>query len=170
MVERLERLHPYRGALMRGHFERIDGRNAIADSIYRSLVTSQPDSAPAWFALHDLAYRMGKADDARDALRRYTALVPTDRTALIHRGRLAAVHGVELAESEAALREYIKGPILLAQPVVGVAWWRLGQVLEKQGKIAPAREAYQKAIATDRRDSDFKASLRDLEAGRVARR
>ena len=67
-----------------------------------------------------------------------------------------------LAESEAALREYIEGPVLLAQPLVDVAWWRLGQVLEKQGKVVPAREAYQKAIAME--DSDFNASLRQLDA------
>lgn len=92
------------------------------------------------------------------------ALMPTDRAALLHRGTLAAVHGVDLAESEAALREYIKGPILLTEPPVPVAWWRLGQVLEKQGKIAFAREAYQKAMALDDRDTDYRASLRQLDA------
>jgi predicted TPR repeat methyltransferase len=45
-----------------------------------------------------------------------------------------------------------------------VAWWRLGQVLEKQGKTARARDAYKKAIAKDARDDDFTASLRKLDA------
>jgi len=164
MLQRLERHHPYRGALMRGHFERADGRSAAAESIYRHLVTTQPDSAPAWFALYDLSYRRNKADVARDALRRYIALMPGDRTTLFHRGQLAAVLGVELDEGEVALLEYLKGPQYVTQPPEDVAWWRLGQVLEKQGKTAQARDAYTKAIAKDPRDSDFKASLRSLDS------
>jgi len=163
MLQRLERHHPYRGALLRGHFERADGRSAAADSIYRHLVTTQPDSAPAWFALYDLSYRRGRADAARDALRGYMALMPNDRTTLFHRGQLAAVLGVDLAEGELALLAYLKGPMYVTQPSEDVAWWRLGQVLEKLGKTSRARDAFRKAIAKDRRDADFKASLRSLD-------
>ena len=169
MLQRLERHHPYRGALLRGHFERADGRNAAADSIYRHLVTTQPDSAPAWFALYDLSYRLKRSDLARDALRRYMALMPTDRAALFHRGQLAAVLGVELADGEAALVAYLAGPMYVTQPSDDVAWWRLGQVFEKQGKTALARDAYRKAIAKDPRDDDFKESLRRLEKSTAAR-
>ncbi len=169
MVGRLERHHPYRGALLRGHFERADGRDIAADSIYRHLVTTQPDSAPAWFALYDLSYRLKRADVARDALRRYTALMPADRTALFHRGQLAAVLGVDLADGEVALIAYLEGPMYVTQPSEEVAWWRLGQVLEKQGKTVRARDAYRKAIAKDARDSDFRASLQSLERSAAAR-
>jgi predicted Zn-dependent protease len=164
LMERLERIRPYRGALLRGYFARTDGRNATADSIFRQLVTSHPDSAPAWFALFDLSFHTGRSDVARDALRRYIALVPSDRAALYHRGELAAVLGVELAEGEAALREYVKGPFLPAMPPTGRSWWRLGQVLEKQGKIDPAREAYRKAVAVDGRDKDYRGALEALDA------
>ncbi len=163
MLQRLERHAPYRGALLRGHFARADGRSAVADSIYRQLVATHPDSAPAWFALYDLSYRLGNTDLARDALRRYAALTPKDRAALFHRGQLAAVHGVELVESEASLREYLRTPPLPAQPTLAVAWWRLGQVLEKRGAIAGARAAYRTAVALQKRDTDFKASLERLE-------
>ena len=169
LVERLERVSPYRGALLRGGFERADGHDMAADSIFRHLVTTQPDSAPAWFALFDLSFRRGKADIARDALRRYSELVPTDRAALLHRGVLAAVHGVDLDEGAAALREYIKGPILMTQPPVDVAWWRLGQVLAKRGDVTGAREAFARALALDRRATDAEASLRALEAARGLR-
>ncbi|HYW51939.1 MAG TPA: protein kinase [Gemmatimonadaceae bacterium] len=164
MLAELERFNPYRGALLRGHFARADGHDVLADSIYRALTTAHVDSAPAFFALYDLAYRRGKADVARAALQRYVTLMPDDRAALFHRGLLAAVHGVDLNEGQAALREFIKGPILLTQPTVDVAWWRLGQVLAKSGQVADARSAYRKAIALDRRDRDFRASLTQLDA------
>ena len=169
LLRRLEQHHPYRGALLRGHFARADGHNAAADSIFRQLVTTRPDSAPAWFALFDLAFRLGKADVARDALRQYTRLAPTDRAALFQRGRLAAVHGVDLAEAETALRAYITVPVLLTQTPVHVAWWRLGQVLEKQGRTQQAREAYRKAQAMAPKDEDYLASLEQLDASTVSR-
>ena len=169
LVQRLERMNPYRGALMRGHFERTDGHTVTADSIFRQLATTQPDSAPAWFALYDLANRLGNADAARDALRRYMERAPMDRAALLHRGTLAAMHGVDLVEGEAALHEYIKGPILVTQPAADVAWWRLGQVRAKRGDVTGAREAYQRALALDGRDADVKASLRALDSASEGR-
>jgi tetratricopeptide (TPR) repeat protein len=170
LMERLEKSHPYRGALLRGHFARTDARNAAAESVYRQLVTSYPDSAPAWFALFDLSYHTGRSDVARDALRRYIALAPTDRAALFHRGELAATLGVELSEGETALREYLKGPFLPAMPPKGQSWWRLGLVLEKQGKIEPAREAYQKAVDVDGRDKDYRGALDSLNAAHPRQR
>lgn len=164
LLTRLERHHPYRGALLRGHFARADGRDMLADSIYRALTTTHPDSAPAFFALFDLASRRGKADVARDALRRYMALMPDDRAALFHRGQLAALHGVDLSDGQAALRRFLEGPILVTQPTADVAWWRLGQVLAKSGQVADARSAYRKAIALNGRDRDFRASLAQIEA------
>ena len=169
LLQRLERQSPYRGALMRGYFARASGRNAAAESAFRTLVTNAPDSAPAWFALGDLAYRLGRADVALEALQKYVVLMPTDRAALYSLGQLAATHGVGLAEAETALRKYIGGPILLTEPTVDLAWWRLGQVLEKQGNVAPAREAFQKAIALDTKDDEFRASLRQLDAASGSR-
>jgi predicted TPR repeat methyltransferase len=92
------------------------------------------------------------------------ALMPSDRSTLFHRGQLAAVLGVELAEGELALLAYLKGPMYVTQPSEDVAWWRTGQVREKLGKTAQARDAYRQAIARDPRDSDFTASLRNLDA------
>ena len=165
LLRRIERQSAYRGALMRGYFERAAGRNAAAESAFRTLVTTAPDSAPAWFALGDLAYRLDRADVALESFRRYAALMPTDRAVLFSLGQLAAIHGVGLPEAETALRDYIKGPILVTQQAEDLAWWRLGQVLEKQGKVEPARAAYRKAIAMDPRDKEFKLSLQQLDAG-----
>ena len=74
------------------------------------------------------------------------------------------MHGVDLKEGETALVEYIASPILLTQPPADVAWWRLGQVLETQMRIEPAREVYRKAVALDKRDRDYATSLRALDA------
>ena len=64
------------------------------------LARGQPDSALV------LLSAAGNSDMALTALRRYAALMPTDRAALYSLGQLGAIHGVGLAEAEVALRTY----------------------------------------------------------------
>ena len=73
-------------------------------------------------------------------------------------------HGGNIPIERTIFREPRPGAILLTQPPADVAWWRLGQVLEKQDCIEPAREAYRKAVALDMRDRDYATSLRQLYA------
>ncbi|MDZ7632130.1 MAG: protein kinase [Gemmatimonadaceae bacterium] len=154
---------PYRGQLLHGYFERLEGRSQAAEATFRQLITTSPDSAGAWFALGDLAYRQGRADESLRAWRRYRELNPTDRSILMQLGQLAAVHGVAVAEGEAALREYLRTEPRPEFPPLDLAYWRLGQILQKTGRPAEARDAYGKAIALDGRDKDYRASLRSLD-------
>ena len=135
----------------------------------RGSVVSSVISAGAWFALGESAFGNGRIDEARAAWTRYRALMPADRGVLYPLGKLSAIHGVALAEGEAALRTYLAAPPLLTQQSAADAWWRLGQVLEKQARIPEAGAAYRKAIALNGRDKDFRASLAALEARSAGR-
>lgn len=161
--QRLARTSPYRATLLAGHFARVDGQTAIADTTFARLVRAYPDSARAWFARFDLAFTQRNADVAHEALQRYAALMPADRTVHFHRGKLAAALGADLAGGEAGLREYLKGPFVRTQPQRGESWWRLGQVLRKQGRHAEARQAFQQAVAVDPKDRDYRAALDSLD-------
>jgi tetratricopeptide (TPR) repeat protein len=123
-----------------------------------------PDSAGAWFALGESAADGARFDEARAAWLRYRTLMPGDRAVLYPLGALSAKHGIALRDGEAALRTYLQVPPLLTQQGADAAWWRLGQVLEKQGRVADARAAYRKAVALNGKDADFRASLEELEA------
>jgi tetratricopeptide (TPR) repeat protein len=169
VVDRLEVVSSYRAQLLRGYFARLEKRSAEADSLFRNLTVTAPDSAGAWFALGESAFDGGRSDEARTAWQRYRTLVPDDRNVLYALGKLSAEHGVALQEGEAALRTYLQMPPLLTQVGADVAWWRLGQVLEKQGRVADARAAYQKAVALDGKDADFRASLEALQAASAPR-
>ncbi len=169
VIDQLEVHAPYRAQLLRGYFARLDRRDALADSLYHHLTTTFPDSAGAWFALGESAFGNGRIDEARAAWTRYRALMPADRGVLYPLGKLSAIHGVALAEGEAALRTYLAAPPLLTQQSAADAWWRLGQVLEKQARMPEAGAAYRKAIALNGRDKDFRASLAALEARSAGR-
>jgi serine/threonine protein kinase len=169
LIDRLEVPAPYRAQLLRGYFARLDKRNAVADSLFRHLTSTFPDSAGAWFALGESAFGNGRFDEAHSAWVRYRSLVPDDRGVLYPLGKLSAMHGVALADGEAALRTYLQVPPSLTQQGADDAWWRLGQVLEKRGRFTEARAAYAKAVELDGSDRDYRASLAALDAVRGSR-
>ena len=169
LIDQLEEHAPYRAQLMRGYFARLEKRGAVADRFFRQLTTTYPDSAGAWFALGESAYSTGRYDEAHTAWMRYRALVPDDAGVMYALGKLSGSHGVALADGEAALRAYLSKPPLLTQQGADVAWWRLGQVLEKQGRASDALVAYEKAVAMDGKDKDFRASLAALRQAMAQR-
>jgi len=164
LVRTLDIRAPYRGQLMRAYFTRLDGRKDAGASALRQLVASAPDSAAGWFALGDFALTDGRADEALSAFQRYHQLLPADDFGLLILGKTAAVHGVHLQEGEQGLRDFLRTLTPKTRASEDVAWWRLGQILEKQGRREDARAAFKKAITLDQRDDDFQASLRALEA------
>ncbi|MCU0619537.1 MAG: tetratricopeptide repeat protein, partial [Gemmatimonadaceae bacterium] len=163
-LARLERIAPYRAALLRAYLASVDESPGRALAGLRALVAAHPDSAPAWFGLADIAARESHADLARMAYARYRTLAPSDITTDFHVGMLAARSGVDLREGEASFRRYLARPWRTGLPRHDVAWWRLGQVLEKGGRLDEARQAYRRALAIDPKDDDFRASLEALEA------
>ena len=169
LIDRLAVPAPYRAQLMRGYFARLDKRNAVADSLFGHLTVTSPDSAGAWFALGESASEGGRIDEARAAWLRYRRLMPGDRAVLYPLGALSAKHGIALSDGEAALRTYLQVTPSLTQQGADDAWWRLGQVLEKQGRFTEARAGYAKAVELDGSDRDYRASLVALDALRGAR-
>ena len=169
----LDRIAPYRARLLRGYLARLDGDDRTALATFRALTTAFPDSAPAWFALADVAAPLhvagegdphaGRIDLAIEALARYRALAPDDPSADFHVGHLSAHLGVALADGEAALVRYVAAPRRAGLPRLDVAWWYLGQVREKRGLRDGALAAYRTALALDPEDADFRASLEALE-------
>jgi tetratricopeptide (TPR) repeat protein len=164
MLDTLDVRAPYRAELLRGYLARLNGDARTAAVRFRNLTIASPDSAGAWFALGDLAAKEERLDEARTALARYRALRPDDRAALFHIGMLSAEHGVDLAEGEAALRWYVAGKPRPDEPLLDMAWWRLGQVFEKQGRTADAKRAYGEAIRIDPKYAKYRESLAGLTA------
>lgn len=73
-----------------------DGRSAIAEQTYRSILEDYPDDADAWFGLgealfHNNPLRGRSVVDAKPALERAVALDSTNVEAVIHLARIAAL-------------------------------------------------------------------------------
>jgi tetratricopeptide (TPR) repeat protein len=78
-------------------------------------------------------------------------------------GRLAAMSGQQLARGEAALTQYLAKPPGRGEPRHAAAQVRLAQLLEKQGRVEPAKAAYRAALAQDPKNEEAKKGLKVLE-------
>lgn len=77
-------------------------------------------------------------------------------------GRLAAVSGERLERGEGALREYLAVGPEPNSPSLAAARWRLGMVLERQGRVAEARRECEAALVLDPKLEGARGSLRKL--------
>lgn len=88
--------------------------------------------------------------------------VPDNLNPYYQAGRQLVQAGKDLARAERYLRKYLTQEPEPNAPSLGAAHWRLGQVLEKTGRIAEAKKEYQEAVRLDPRLEEAKKDLKRL--------
>ena len=135
----------------------LEGDFLFADKKYDAALSSYQESArlhprPMIHVRISLAYQQKKDwTQAFAALDRAQALDPNFAFALYQVGRTAALSGLELDRGEQCLRAYIAMPVRedLENPSIAAAHFRLGNILEKRGNTAGARNEYETALKID---------------------
>lgn len=85
--------------------------------------------------------------------------VPDDFGAHYQAAKVLILHGKDPLRAERYLHQYLTMPPEAGEPSWGGAHWRLGQVLEKEGKKAEAIAELQEAV---RLQPDLKPAKEDL--------
>ena len=151
---------------MRGHFAlgRIAVRAKDTTAVERELnaaIALAPDTLPAYSALANWYLSQKDWPKAFATLDRYLQRRPDDLHGLYAVGRAAATSGQELARGERGLRAFLaKPPKDAARPVISLAYLRLGQVLDHEGRSDEARGAYQRALELDPRNEEARKALK----------
>ena len=151
---------------MRGHFAlgRIAVRSKDSTDVEREMnaaIALAPDTLLAYSALANWYVSQKEWPRAFATLDRYTQRRPGDPNGLYAVGRAAATSGQELDRGERALRAYLaKPPKDAAKPAISLAYLRLGQVLDHEGKSPLARGAYQRALELDPRNDEARKALK----------
>lgn len=132
----------------------------------RTGIQTFPDSALPYLSLgshYQQHSQFGQAFEIYEALiaRRPAKQDSAYRSALYQVGRAAAVSGERLEQGEKALRGYLESTEPNDPLRVG-AHWRLGMILEHQGKIDLARQQYEAALAIDPKHKESKEALKKL--------
>lgn len=118
----------------------------------RAAMAAAPDSAGPVIQLSQRQSGWGRTAAAFATLDAFLARHPGDVGARYQLGRLAAVSGEHLSRGELALRDLLAGPEWTpapTRPTRATVHFRLGQVLERAGRPAEARSAYEAALSLD---------------------
>jgi tetratricopeptide (TPR) repeat protein len=158
----VRRLDPYRGVFALAIAHIAEKNPAGAEAEYRAALRQYPDSAALYTALVSLHGNAKQWDRAFEVIDARLARRPDDRATLYQLGRLGALSGQRLDRAEAALRDYLRQPVPAGSPPHAAAHWRLGMVLEQQGRTEPAREQFQAALRLDPAHREARAALEKL--------
>jgi tetratricopeptide (TPR) repeat protein len=161
-AEEIRRREPYRGvmAMIQVH-SRDNDRAAVHAELERGMRLF-PDSVMLRYILATTLERNGDVPAALDALEEVVRRDPAQTRALYQIGRLGAISGERLPRAEEALRAYLRQPPGPGSPSHANAQWRLGMVLERQGRLEDAVAAYRAAVALDPAHGEAPAALRRL--------
>lgn len=154
----IAKLSAWRGRLAAGAVAEKERDGPRAEREYRAAVVAAPDSAEGYVALGAMFERSGNWDRAfalYDTLRTRTGAA----VALYQVGRAASVSGRELDRGARALEQYVNGALEPGDPSLASAWYRLGLVHERLGDRVRARQAFERVLSLDGRQSEAKEAL-----------
>jgi tetratricopeptide (TPR) repeat protein len=161
-VAEIRRLNPYRGALASGYLRMQEKNRSAAEAEYRTALKQYPDSAALYTSLGGLYAADKRWDEAFALIDAWLTRRPDDMSAQYQLGRAGALSGQQLDRAEKALRTYLAHEPTREQPPLATARWRLGMVLEKQGRGDLAKEEYRAALKLDPKHKEAAAALRRL--------
>lgn len=148
-VQEIRRRDAYRGGFAAARLATRQKDTTTLAREYRQLVAQYPDSGAPWTSLITMLVVQRHWDEAFETTDRLTRAQPESRVAPYLVGRLAAESGQQLERGEQALRRYLTTTPRPGEPTLANAHYRLGGVLERQGRRDQARAEYQAAVSLD---------------------
>jgi tetratricopeptide (TPR) repeat protein len=119
----------------------------LAEKEYADAIREEPDSAKAHSYFGQ--YRASVEKNYPAAFSELEAALKADPSympAWYHLGRAASLANTNLARGEEALRKYVAYTPKQNEPTLASAHYFLGDIYEKQGRKAEAKQAYQAAL------------------------
>jgi len=152
-----------------GEGEALHGNNEAAEALFRRAIAADGTKPRYHFALGCALQATGRAELAAESYRRTLALDPTFVPAMINLGSLLQSSGERGPNAEPLLDEALGlfRAVTELAPGIPDGWINLGFALERNTRLAEAREAYDRALAIDASlaDARFNRSLVLLAQG-----
>lgn len=159
---RLAKINPYAGGFARAKIAEKEKAPDQAESEYRGLMRSFPDSTRPVVVLATLLQSRERYGEAFEVIDARLARLPNDTVMIYQLGRAAALSGRELTRGEAALHTFLSLLGVSDPQSRANAYYRLGMIREKQGDLANARVQYDSAIVLNPRYDEAIAARKRL--------
>lgn len=154
--------------VMRGHLAnaRLALRrkdDSVAFREYESAIAAAPDSTPAYFGLASLYRSRNRWTDAMDVYDRLLTARPDETVAHALWGIVSAISGLEMERGERELRFYLaNAPAATTAQSFSNVRFRLGQILERTGRVEQAKAEYAEALRRNPKNEEAGRALRTL--------
>ena len=135
---------------------------ATAEKLALGAVQAEPWRTGGWQVLAALYAFQERWADLDDVLKKSEAAEPTHLAPWYTAARQLINTGKEPARAEAYLRHYLAAEPEIGSQTWAAARWRLGQVLEKEGKKSEAVAEMETAVKLDPKLEDAKKDLKRL--------
>jgi tetratricopeptide (TPR) repeat protein len=135
---------------------------AAAEKLALGAVQAEPWRTGGWQVLAALYAYQGRYAELDDVLKRSEAAEPTHLQPWYSAARQLVNAGHELPRAEGYLRHYLSHEPEIGSQTWAAARWRLGQVLEKQGKKSEAVAELETAVKLDPKLDEAKKDLKRL--------
>jgi tetratricopeptide (TPR) repeat protein len=134
------------------------------EKLARTAMRIAPDRMAAYAYLAALYSLQERWADLDAILADAEKNVPDNLYAFYQSGRVLLQGGKDLPRAERYLRKYLTQPPEVGMPPHAAAHWRLGLILEKQGRAAEALAALQTSVRLDPKFEPAKNDLKRLKA------
>jgi Tfp pilus assembly protein PilF len=160
----IKRRNPIEGHRAYANIYAHDSKNDLARKEYVDAVRENPASARAHYLLG--AYLMSENEKNWTAslqeLETAVKLDPTYMPTYMRIGQHALRSGSNNARGEESLRKYLRYKPTENEPKLSAAWYSLGQLQQRQGKKADAKQSYLNALKVAPNDKDATEALKKL--------
>ena len=160
----IKRRNPVEGHRAYANIYAHDKKNDLARKEFVDAVREHPTSARAHYLLG--TYLMSDTEKnwtgSLQELEAAVKLDPAYMPAYARIGQHAMKSGSNYARGEEALRKYFSYKPAETDPKLSTAWYWLGQLQQKQGKKADAKQSYLNAIKLAPKDKDANEALKKL--------
>ena len=154
--------NPMLGRVAAGWVAEASKNDGAAAREFEAAIAQFPDSAAPYMALGMLHQRLERWNEAFAVYERLVARRPAEAAVHYQLGRTAAQSGTNLERGEAALRLYLTKQPGEGDAPLASAHYRLGVILERQGRVEQAKEQYAAALRLDPGQPDAKDALKRL--------
>lgn len=163
-INEILKLNPMRGHLKQAELHQREKKLPEAEKEFLAAEQSAPDSSLAAYNLAGFYEGQQRWADAFGVYDRMEKRFPGEWIVRFRIGRLAALSGERMERGEKELRALIASPPsdIAVATRLGLHW-RLGMILEKQGKTDQARAEYNAALQIDPKHDGVKKSLAALK-------
>ncbi len=156
-------------SVMRGHIARArlalrQKDDAAAFREYEAAIAAAPDSTPAYYGLGSLYRSRSRWVDAMNVYDRLMKARPDEVGAHAFWGIVSAISGQETERGERELRHFLaNAPKETPALSYSNVHYRLGQILDRNGRTESARQEYAEAVRLNPKHEDAKKALAALK-------